>query len=146
MRRGVVVTLLVAALGAAVAAPLLAAAGSAVSFPLYAAFSWICHQRPERSWLLAGYPVAVCVRCLGLYAGALAGAAAGWRFSRRWGLAGASVLAAQWGLEASGWIAPIAGLRFAAGFAAAFVLVPGILREPKVAAARNREVRREVHA
>jgi uncharacterized membrane protein len=36
---------------------------------IYAAFSKICHQRPERSFYLVGYPLAVCSRCTGLYVG-----------------------------------------------------------------------------
>ena len=33
------------------------------------AFSYLCHQIPERSFHLAGHPFAVCSRCTGLYAG-----------------------------------------------------------------------------
>lgn len=36
-------------------------------------FSKVCHQRPERSFILFGGQVAVCVRCLGIYAGAALG-------------------------------------------------------------------------
>jgi uncharacterized membrane protein len=36
---------------------------------IYAAFSKICHQRPERSFFIMGYPLAVCSRCTGLYVG-----------------------------------------------------------------------------
>ncbi|HET7617156.1 MAG TPA: DUF2085 domain-containing protein [Vicinamibacterales bacterium] len=35
----------------------------------------VCHQRPERSFVLFGRPMPVCARCTGLYASALAGAA-----------------------------------------------------------------------
>jgi uncharacterized membrane protein len=49
-------------------------AGAASSF-LYACFSPICHQIPERSFHLHGFPLAVCSRCLGIYAGFLAGLA-----------------------------------------------------------------------
>ena len=34
---------------------------------VYAAGSRICHQRPERSFHLAGVQLPVCARCLGLY-------------------------------------------------------------------------------
>lgn len=34
-------------------------------------FSSICHQIPERSFLMWGYPLAVCARCTGIYAGFL---------------------------------------------------------------------------
>jgi len=59
---------------AILAAPL--AAGSshrALSFPaavIYAAGSNICHQRPERSFHIAGHPMPVCARCTGLYVSA----------------------------------------------------------------------------
>lgn len=39
------------------------------SFALYEAFSHFCHQTPERSFFIAGYPFAVCARCTGLYVG-----------------------------------------------------------------------------
>jgi uncharacterized membrane protein len=39
------------------------------SFALYEAFSHLCHQTPERSFFIAGYPFAVCARCTGLYVG-----------------------------------------------------------------------------
>ena len=52
------------------AAPLLAP-----SHPLVAAllirsfFARLCHQDPARSFMVEGSPVAVCVRCLGIYCG-----------------------------------------------------------------------------
>ena len=49
---------------------------------MYAAFSSVCHQQPERCWWLLDHPLAVCVRCLGFYVGAIAALLAGWRF---WG-------------------------------------------------------------
>ena len=36
---------------------------------LYHAFSYVCHQQTERSFFIAGQPLAVCARCSGLYAG-----------------------------------------------------------------------------
>jgi uncharacterized membrane protein len=39
------------------------------SFVVYEAFSHLCHQIPERSFHIAGYPLAVCARCTGLYVG-----------------------------------------------------------------------------
>jgi uncharacterized membrane protein len=36
---------------------------------IYRAFSYACHQIPERSFHLAGHQFAVCSRCTGLYAG-----------------------------------------------------------------------------
>ncbi len=40
---------------------------------LYFFFHQICHQLPERSFSLAGHPLAVCHRCLGIYLGFAAG-------------------------------------------------------------------------
>jgi uncharacterized membrane protein len=46
---------------------------SFVSAAAYGAFSGLCHQMPERSFHFEGFPLAVCARCFGLYAGAAAG-------------------------------------------------------------------------
>ena len=55
---------------ATVAAPASLSRGHAgFSEGLYRAFSYLCHQIPERSFHLAGHPFAVCSRCTGLYAG-----------------------------------------------------------------------------
>jgi uncharacterized membrane protein len=40
---------------------------------LFSFFQGLCHQRAERSLMLLGAPAAVCVRCLGIYAGAAFG-------------------------------------------------------------------------
>ncbi len=57
-------------IGVLVAAPLAQANGLQwFSFVVYEAFSHVCHQTPERSFYLAGYPLAVCARCTGLYVG-----------------------------------------------------------------------------
>jgi uncharacterized membrane protein len=45
----------------------------ALSAAVYSGFSATCHQIPERSFHLEGFPLAVCARCFGLYAGAAAG-------------------------------------------------------------------------
>lgn len=36
---------------------------------IYRSLGWVCHQTPARSFHLANHPLAVCARCLGLYAG-----------------------------------------------------------------------------
>ena len=60
--------------GMIVLAPLARARGSLLlSQVFYQFFHTACHQMPERSFYLAGYPLAVCARCTGLYVGALAG-------------------------------------------------------------------------
>ena len=38
----------------------------------------VCHQRAERSFHLAGAPLPVCARCIGLYLSGAVGAAAAW--------------------------------------------------------------------
>jgi uncharacterized membrane protein len=53
----------------------LPAAAAAV---LYHAAGLICHQRPERSFVLASVHLPVCARCAGLYWSAAAGAVAAW--------------------------------------------------------------------
>lgn len=56
--------------GLIVAAPLAHASQHGfLAGTLYQAFSYACHQQPERSFFIAGYPFAVCARCTGLYIG-----------------------------------------------------------------------------
>src|SRR5258705_359816 len=51
-------------------APLALNAGHPIwALTIYRAFSYVCHQIPERSFFIAGHPFAVCSRCTGLYAG-----------------------------------------------------------------------------
>jgi uncharacterized membrane protein len=57
-------------------APWLAARGASSSARvIYAAFSPTCHQIAGRCFALGGQPLAVCGRCLGIYAGFAAGLA-----------------------------------------------------------------------
>ncbi|MGH9874830.1 MAG: DUF2085 domain-containing protein [Pyrinomonadaceae bacterium] len=67
---------LIAALGSLatvaliVGAPLALSSGHPFSaLTIYGAFSYVCHQIPERSFFIGGHPFAVCSRCTGLYAG-----------------------------------------------------------------------------
>jgi uncharacterized membrane protein len=54
----------------AFSAPLALAGGHAsLARAVYGGFHVGCHQIAERSFYLAGYPLAVCARCTGLYAG-----------------------------------------------------------------------------
>jgi uncharacterized membrane protein len=56
--------------GLIVAAPLAVAHGQELlGQAIYQSFSRVCHQLPERSFAVAGHPLAVCARCTGLYAG-----------------------------------------------------------------------------
>ncbi len=58
----------------AVAAPLLWHSHALAAWGVTLFFSFACHQDPTRSFWIAGAPVAVCARCLGIYLGAAAGA------------------------------------------------------------------------
>lgn len=40
-----------------------------MSLALYEAFTYICHQAPERSFFIFGHKLAVCARCTGVYTG-----------------------------------------------------------------------------
>jgi uncharacterized membrane protein len=52
------------------AAPLAEASGhTALGWFLYRVFAPLCHQIAERSFYVAGHPLAVCARCFGAYAG-----------------------------------------------------------------------------
>ena len=56
---------------------------SMASALIYQGASLICHQRPERSFHLAGIQLPVCARCTGLYLSGAAGALAAWSGWRR---------------------------------------------------------------
>jgi uncharacterized membrane protein len=52
-------------------APLLASGSGriqhAISDAIYQIYQPVCHQLPQRSWQLGGYPLAVCIRCTVFY-------------------------------------------------------------------------------
>ncbi len=52
------------------AAPLLAPSHPLIALLIRSFFSRLCHQDPGRSFMVDGSPIAVCVRCLGVYCGA----------------------------------------------------------------------------
>lgn len=55
-------------------APLCAAGeANSTAAALYGFFHRICHQIPERSFVIAGWPLAVCVRCSSIYTAFLIG-------------------------------------------------------------------------
>jgi len=60
-------------LAAIILAPYLRSRGVRLNSLIYAAFAPTCHQIPSRSFHLWGFPLAVCGRCTGIYAGFLAG-------------------------------------------------------------------------
>jgi uncharacterized membrane protein len=85
---------------------------------VYLTGSYICHQRSERSFHLAGAPLPVCARCIGLHVGAAFGIAAGlltaaaWprrisRQARRWLVLTALPTLLSVGLEALGAPSPL---------------------------------------
>ena len=45
-----------------------------LSDTVHRAFGVVCHQMPERSFDMAGHPLAVCARCFGIYMGFAGGA------------------------------------------------------------------------
>jgi uncharacterized membrane protein len=115
-----------------IAAPVLPAVPAAV---LYLAGSFICHQRPARSFHLEAGQLPVCARCLGIYAGAALGSLAGWAplvipawRPRTLLAAGLAPTVVTLALEWSGLVDPGNVARSAAGvilgLAAAFVLLP----------------------
>ena len=74
MMWGALAALMLALVGLLLLAPLLRAAGwLAAAQAVYFGFQAVCHQLPERSFHVAGFPLAVCARCFGLYAGGAAG-------------------------------------------------------------------------
>jgi uncharacterized membrane protein len=54
---------------------------------VYEGAGLICHQRPERSFHVAGVQLPVCGRCLGLYLSSAMGALGVWLTSRKFGFA-----------------------------------------------------------
>jgi uncharacterized membrane protein len=68
---------------APLAAPLLAASHPFAALLIRNFFSRLCHQDRDRSFLLDGSAVAVCVRCMGIYWGAAVGALVRLRMARR---------------------------------------------------------------
>jgi uncharacterized membrane protein len=62
---------------AAVTAPLAVPHHPWIGLALHGIFSRICEQDPARSFKIFGLPMAICVRCFGIYIGLAAGAASG---------------------------------------------------------------------
>jgi len=102
---------------------------------VYSTGAFVCHQRPERSFFLAGHQLPVCARCTGLYVGAalaapaalfLVGSIAGAR-ARRALIAAAIPTAVTWILERAGAVSFSNAVRFTAalplGFAAAWLVL-----------------------
>jgi len=97
---------------------------AAPSAVIYAASSRICHQRPERSFNLAGTQLPVCARCFGLYVAGALGAAAAWSSRRRLGRQTRAVLALAAIPTAVTWTAEVAGLAAFSNTARALAALP----------------------
>jgi uncharacterized membrane protein len=114
--------------------PALEAGGrDAAATVLRAAFHPLCHQIPERSFMLSGSRLAVCARCTGLYAGFMAGCLAALVLAlvrsmpfrpagRTLLLAAAAPTAIEWLLERSGATAGSSLLRGLTGSLLAFII------------------------
>jgi uncharacterized membrane protein len=107
---------------------------------LYRAFALICHQRGERSFHWCGWPLAVCVRCTGIYAGAMFGLLIyPWCRSldvvqlpaRRYWLLALTLLVLDWALGQAGIFVHNSGSRLVTGLIAgavtSFYVLPGLL-------------------
>jgi uncharacterized membrane protein len=68
-----VLLVFVAVAAAPVVAPLLAGSHPLATLLIRSFYSRLCHQDAARSFVVAGSPVAVCVRCLGIYCGVVGG-------------------------------------------------------------------------
>jgi hypothetical protein len=128
---------------------------SAAAALVYRGAGLICHQRPERSFHLAGIQQPVCARCLGLYVSGAAAALAAWIAGRgrvlssrraRWLLAaaGAPTLATV-GLEFFHVVYPSSATRalcaLPLGAAAGWIFISSLLGEdpPRQTGTFNRE-------
>ena len=137
----IIVLISLSLVGLIIGAPLAQSTGhEAIGFTIYRAFSYLCHQLPERSFHLAGHQFAVCARCTGLYAG-FAAASLGYPLvrslkrtdtpARRWLLLAAAPMAIDVGLDMLGvWKNThlsrlITGLLL--GSVAAFYVIPGLI-------------------
>ena len=118
---------------------------------IYVAGRVVCHQRPERSFVVAGHPLPVCARCTGVYAAVplaclLAVTLPGGRARRLWAWAGtlrgvliaalptAATVVVEW---ITGWTDP--GLRAATGallgFTGASLVCASLRLRPEASAA-----------
>jgi uncharacterized membrane protein len=89
----------------AVATPFFLYSIPILGFALQRGFALVCHQQPERSFVMFGGSVAVCGRCLGIYFGAAVGAVL--RVPR--GVASRWLIAAM-AINMVDWLAEIAGI------------------------------------
>lgn len=85
-----------------------------------------CHHLPERCWIVAGAPMAVCSRCAGIYLGIGFAMALSPPHPRRFrpllavAVVGAVVLSIEVALEMGGVLSPVHAVRSLVGFALAY--------------------------
>jgi uncharacterized membrane protein len=105
----------------AIGAPIAASKGYFIpSALLYSVFSGLCHQIPERSFVIAGFPFAVCHRCFGVYLGLALGSflnipIGSPRCRRVWALAATAPLLVDVALSRAGFGGGTPGIRFLTG-------------------------------
>jgi uncharacterized membrane protein len=110
---------------------------------IYAAGHFVCHQRPDRCFIIDGRPMPVCARCAGLYAAAAAAAPLALLFgatfsssrARRLLLVAAIPTVLTWAAEYAGLARFSNAVRFSAalplGCAAAWLVLSTVL-EPSL--------------
>ncbi len=137
----VVATLTLFFVGVVVGAPLALANGyETTARTIYSGLRHVCHQIPERSFFIAGHPLAVCARCTGIYGGFAAAAFVYPLFkplrqttapARKWLFLAAAPLAIDWAIEFFGIWTNTHTSRFATGAllgaTALFYVVPGLM-------------------
>jgi uncharacterized membrane protein len=136
-----IASIALALVGLIIGAPLARWSGhGAIAFTIYRAFSYLCHQLPERSFYLAGHQFAVCARCTGLYVG-FAAASLVYPLvrslkrtdtpARRWLLLAAAPMAIDVGLDLLGVWKNTHSSRLMTGLllgsVAAFYVIPGLI-------------------
>jgi uncharacterized membrane protein len=116
----------------AVAVPVLMARVPEIGFALQRGFALVCHQRPERSFILFGGSVAVCARCLGIYIGATVGllVRVPRRVAWRWLLVATTMNLVDWLAESGGihgnWMFARFAMGVALGATAAMLVIASI--------------------
>lgn len=116
-----------AALLASIAmAALLYGRGWPEAMVFYAVLERFCHQDPARSWSLFGAALPVCVRCLGVYAGALLAALAAARFSKPLFAGALALCLITWVGEVGNLLASPAEVRFAVGLMLGYTAVAAL--------------------
>lgn len=91
---------------------------------VYTASSRICHQRPERSFHMAGIQLPVCARCFGLYAAGALGVLIAWGSRRGPGRRARLVLLLSALPTAATWLLEIVGLAAFSNVARAVAALP----------------------